>query len=165
MRRGLTYALMAAGALLLVLAGLPVLLVGWMLWSDGRVGAFRDAANADLPGLSVTLERRFAHPFLAEYHRSLTVTQANGGEAKLDIGMDTGGLAHVRVCRSGTGSILVHDALGTTEIATGTTVPSLARRPAFKETCPEFLGAFDVDAKRDLAFTPAVPTLKEDRRP
>ncbi len=161
MRRGLA----AAGAFLVVLAGLPILLVGSMLWSNDQVGEFRNAANADLPGLSVTLERWFAHPFLAEYHRNLTVKQSGGGEARLDIGMDTGGLAHVRVCRSGTGSIPVHDALGTTEVTTGTTVPSLARRPAFKETCPEFLGAFDVDAKRDLAFTPAVPTLKEDHRP
>ncbi|AWB21608.1 hypothetical protein DA075_12335 [Methylobacterium currus] len=156
---------MAAGALLLIVAGLPILLVGWMMWSNDRVGEFRDAATAELPGLSVTLERRFAHPFLAEYYRSLTVKQAGGGEARLDIGMDTGGLTRVGVCRSGTGSILVHDALGTTEAATGTTAPSLARRPALKEKCPAFLGSFDVDAKHDLAFTPAMPTLKDGHRP
>jgi hypothetical protein len=161
MRRGLTYALAAAGALLLIVAGLPVLLLGWMMWSDGRIGEFRDAATAELPGLSVTLERRFAHPFLAEYHRSLSAKQASGGEARVDIGMDTGGMARVEVCRSGTGSILVHDALDTTEVVTGTTAPSLARQPALKEKCPEFLGTFDVDAKRDLAFTPAVVIRKD----
>ncbi|KQP40933.1 hypothetical protein ASF49_19845 [Methylobacterium sp. Leaf104] len=153
MSRRLTYALLAAGALVLVLAALPfVLLLGIMTAGEDRIGTVRDAATADLPGLRLTLERRFAHPFLAEYHRSLTATQDQGGATRIDLGMDTGGLTRVTVCRTGTGTLLVHDAWATYALAPGPTRPTLTPEPAATDPCPTPLGAFDVDGQKDLGF-------------
>ncbi|GJE45406.1 hypothetical protein [Methylobacterium soli] len=126
-----------------------------VLGPDRRSGQFHDKATAQLPGLSLTLDRRFAHPFLAEYDRSLTVEQEGAGTTGLDLGIDTGGMTHVKVCRSRTGRILIHDPWETDEATRGRTRPSRISEPSLKDDCPEFLGAFDVDAEQDLSFRPS----------
>ncbi len=156
MRRLLKYALIAGGTIVVVGVGLPFLFLVWIFFMPGgRVGQFRDRATAQLPGLSLTLERRFAHPFLAEYYRSLTVEQEGVGTTGRALGMDMGGMTRVIVCRSRTGSILIHDPWETYEVTQGRTRPSLTPQPSLKDDCPEFLGAFDVDAEHDLSFRPS----------
>ena len=155
MPRYVKYGLLPAAALVGALIGLPLLLVVWILFGgQPRVGTFKDKAVAQLPGLSVALERKFAHPFLAEYYRSLTIEQAGVGTTALDFGMDTGGLTRVRICRSQTGSILIHDFYETYEARQGETRPSLVPEPSLKKDCTEFLGVFDVDAQLGLNFIP-----------
>ncbi len=140
-------------SLMAVGAGL-VLALGAMVFSDGREDHFDDRAVARLDGLNVAVERRSVHWFLAEYDRRLVIEQDGAAAATLDLDMDTGGYSWVRVCRSSTGSILLHDFLATYEVERGAAHPKLAPRPALKGVCPTFLGSFDVDARRVFRFIP-----------
>jgi len=144
-------------AILLILCVPVTLCTAFVIWylveihrfANGS-GPVADVSVAEVGGVKLELERRYAHPFLAEYLRTLTVTDRNGGTKRHDLAMDTGGSAKLTLCGTASGDIVLMDRIFGYQLSADGQLTSLPSLPA----CTNRLGAFDQTGDKSYGFIP-----------
>jgi hypothetical protein len=162
---------------LLIIVGLPLLFVsvvagsiaydGWRM-SKGEY-PLADSSEAKIGRFVLRLDRYAIHPFLAEYKRVLTVTDASGKARSRDLFTDTGGGGLLSVCETENGDLRLVDRFETTIVKTGGRLwaavegeQSMAKAELASENirrsqpgCKRMLGRFDRDDARNYGFRAA----------
>lgn len=162
---------------LLVIVGLPILFLsivagtiaydGWRM-SKGEY-PLADTSEAKIGQFTLRLERYAIHPFLAEYKRVLTVTDADGTTRSRDLYTDTGGGGLISICETANGDLRLVDRFETTIVKTdgrlwaltegeqGMAKSELASEDSHRSQpgCKRMLGRFDRDDARNYGFRAA----------
>lgn len=116
-------------------------------------GPVSEVSEAKIDGLTLQLERRYAHPFLSEYLRAITVTTASGAQTRHDLATDTGTAAKLTLCQTAAGDILMADPLNAYLLsADGQLQPVVPKDTA--PACTKPLGAFDKTGEKSYGFIP-----------
>lgn len=167
---------------LLVLVGVPCLLIALLVgsiaydgWQMGKGNyPLADRTEARIATATLVLERYAIHPFLAEYKRILTVTDATGAARRLELPIDSGGGDMMLACGGSAGGLQLLDRFGAYGVidrgvefdAPGVVLSQNDMRDQFervltdRETIPcyRYLGRFDRDSDRHYGFEAAEET-------
>jgi hypothetical protein len=106
-------------------------------------------------GTELVFERSRAHPYLAEYHRTVSLRRAGQEIARIQLAMDSGGIGPLALYALASGGFLLKDPLyayavtcdGLSVAATAAEIPAGA----------VLLGHFEATAASTLAFDSAGP--------
>ena len=139
---------------------LPVMASALMVSSCRRVG-YDYWASTTISGINIEVGLSQAHPFLAEYKRTVLI----GNDKRFKLGIDSGGLSYINVFD--TPESLVFQTFYThilvVDIAMGKA--TLEKRPLTQTEIDSFVGAFDfvdlddyqfVGGDENSTFNPAV---------
>ena len=134
-------------------------------------GPLAEISVAQVAGLTLELERHYAHPFLAEYKRALSVTDSRGVKTRHDLGNDPGGGGRLTVCQTATGDILLTDPFYAYRLSAegqlqplntafaAKVMPDGGMKPVIVPDtvpgCVKPLGAFDSTGDKSYGFVPA----------
>jgi hypothetical protein len=151
-------------AILLILCVPVTLCTAFVIWyfvdlqrfANGS-GPVSEVSVAEVGGLKLKLqlERRYAHPFLPEYLRTLTVTGSNGAATRHDLGRDTGSAGKLALCETAPGEILLTDSLYAYLLSADGTLQPRSAAPADTPACSKPLGAFDKTGDKSYGFVPS----------
>jgi hypothetical protein len=148
-----------------VIVGLPLVVValvaGTLAYDGWRMSKgdypLADTSEAKIGQFVLRLDRYAIHPFLAEYKRVLTVTDASGVSRSRDIYPDTGGGGLVTICETKNGDLRLVDRFETNIVRTDGRLwdsaggyRNMAKSERVSETgrpaqpgCERMLGRFD----------------------
>lgn len=112
------------------------------------------AATFSVPrsSMALTIERKAAHPFLAEYDRALILLDDGIERQRIDLSTDTGGYSRTNVFRKNDNIYLLKDFYGIYEFDLRS---QALRKSADRDSVGAFVGAFDADGEKVWRFIPA----------
>jgi hypothetical protein len=115
-----------------------------------------DYREVEIDGVTIGLERRQIHPFLAEYDRRLLMALPGGESIAHDLFKDTGGASRLNFCRERDGVIRLSDRFHNYLLSLET--GGLMRLPSRKggdDACGSaYIGAIGEDASGRYRFVP-----------
>jgi hypothetical protein len=147
--------MIAAALLMVAITGTAYVCDLWweMHRYSGGFSSLVSETSFDFNGATVTLERRAAKPFLAEYHRYVTIRDRDGMQAKTEITMDKGGSGRLDACETSGKTLVLRDPHLNMAYAVETTPkPGLRSLPGGGDRCTRFIGAFDGAARGGYRF-------------
>ncbi len=113
-------------------------------------------ATTDVPsaGMRLTIIRVATHPFLARYNLRLRAEGPGGCSSSADLFPDTGGVSRRNLYQTTTGTIYVVGQFDARVVDGATCTIRLVEFRHLEEGAT-FLGAFDVDERKQWTFVPA----------
>ena len=138
------------------MSALPVRVVGVLAFiavaaagcTTEQPAVFTDADSMT----TLSIDRRGAHAFLAEYHRDLVIRHGEVEQARLPMTTDTGGYSRANLYRLSSGGLLVADFQDSYVVDLRA---KTLRADGAQRREGQFLGSFDEDESERWRFIPS----------